>query len=274
MEQVTVAVPRGIPVENGKWINKAVLRQLAGYDEQIFLEMPAGTSLQARVSAFLERVTRFQDAEQVPKILERLSVGDRVALLLQARRFMIGDAIRCMVACPGCGKNMSFDLSINKLLQTKYPEVKEYYDLEANGFRLQVRPLTAFDQKIGVLGPAENALVEELARSCIVRADPPLSSHIPDMLVDAIGAKLEEVDPLSDIRVAASCPECKYAFSASFPTEHFILKELMNTDRLAQEVHCLALNYHWSEKEILSLPMGRRRRYVELVNSAIAGGGR
>ena len=79
------------------------------------------------------------------------------------------------------------------------------------------------------------------------------------MLIDAVSTKLEQVDPLSDITITVSCPECKHAFSASFPVEHFVLKELMHGDGLEQEIHWLAFNYHWSEQEILSLPIARRK---------------
>lgn len=39
----------------------------------------------------------------------------------------------------------------------------------------------------------------------------------------------------------------------------------MNLDRLYQEVHHLALHYHWSEAEILRLPRGKRQRYLGLL---------
>ena len=39
----------------------------------------------------------------------------------------------------------------------------------------------------------------------------------------------------------------------------------MNVDRLYTEVHHLALHYHWSERDILALPRGRRQRYLGLL---------
>lgn len=39
----------------------------------------------------------------------------------------------------------------------------------------------------------------------------------------------------------------------------------MNVERLYLEVHHLALHYHWSERDILLLPRGKRQRYLALL---------
>jgi hypothetical protein len=50
----------------------------------------------------------------------------------------------------------------------------------------------------------------------------------------------------------------------------------MNLDALYQEVHLLALHYHWAEAAILQMPVSRRRRYLRLLASYLGdaeGGG-
>ena len=46
--------------------------------------------------------------------------------------------------------------------------------------------------------------------------------------------------------------------------------------RLLDEVHLLALSYHWSEAEILALPSDRRQDYLKriLTTSAVSALGR
>ena len=39
----------------------------------------------------------------------------------------------------------------------------------------------------------------------------------------------------------------------------------MNLDALYQELHLLALHYHWAEADILRLPVSKRRRYLRLL---------
>jgi hypothetical protein len=51
----------------------------------------------------------------------------------------------------------------------------------------------------------------------------------------------------------------------------FFLQELdERAAQLTQEVHTLALHYHWSEREIMQMPRRRRTRYLELVSGAVA----
>jgi hypothetical protein len=40
---------------------------------------------------------------------------------------------------------------------------------------------------------------------------------------------------------------------------------LTEVDRLYEEIHVLALHYHWAEAAILAMPAGKRRRYLGLL---------
>lgn len=39
----------------------------------------------------------------------------------------------------------------------------------------------------------------------------------------------------------------------------------MNLKQLYNEVHFLAINYHWTEKEIMEMPRIKRLRYIEIL---------
>jgi hypothetical protein len=41
----------------------------------------------------------------------------------------------------------------------------------------------------------------------------------------------------------------------------------MNLDSLYEELHLIAIHYHWSERAILRLPTSKRRRYLRLLES-------
>ena len=54
--------------------------------------------------------------------------------------------------------------------------------------------------------------------------------------------------------------------------EDFIFHEISAREQeFEQEVHWMAFNYHWSENTILSLPIKKRKRYVELINRTLSG---
>src|SRR5919109_1054844 len=241
MEQAIVAVPCGIhDLASGRWITQVRLRQLVGHDEKFIAEL-SDMPLHLRILAFLKRVASFEEGE-TGTLLRKLSIGDRVALMLHVRRLELGDNLDCTISCTKCGKGMSVMLS-------------------------------ALDQGMLLNAKEGEDLIQTLARSCIAVSDQPLPEKLPDEVIRAIGSKLEKIDPLSDILLALSCPECGHKFSASFNVEDFVLRELgIGQGDMDSEVHWLALHYHWSENEILSLPLRRRRKYISLINSALAGG--
>ena len=272
MEETIVAVPRGIPkAAEGQWIRNVHLRQLAGNDERLIAEL-SGMPLHRRILALLERMAHFEEGD-AGVLLRQLSIGDRAALTLHARRLELGDSLDSTVECAKCGKNMSVVLSAAKLLAARHLEPRINYGIDVDGFALRVRPLTSLDQDKLVVGTSEKGEIEEaLARSCIVHSDRLLPEKLSDHLIGAIGSKLEEVDPLSEITLHLSCAECSHKFDASFDIEDFVYREIeMSLGYLESELHWLALHYHWSESEILSLPVRRRKRYISLINSTIAG---
>jgi hypothetical protein len=299
MMVMTFAVPRGVPGTRGgrggkgKWIRKVTIRRFTGRDEQLLSELPAGMPLHSKVVMLLERITTFDDSIhfQHGALIKKLSLGDRTFILLSARKLMIGggsrsgsngddgDTLWCTTKCPSCSSTMSLNLSVSSLQERQQQAAARLkpsrdYAVAACGFKMRVRPLTAEDQDMIVRRRAStrDAVVQGMARASIVHAKPLLPEKLPESLLEAIGRWIEEADPLSDIVLSLSCPECSYTFSASFPVEEFVLRELgIDGQQLEREVHWLAFHYHWSENEILSLSTAKRKRYVELVNATLAG---
>jgi hypothetical protein len=271
MKQARIAVPRGIPIsEKGQWVSHVLLRQFAGDDERAFAELSSVPPL-TRVNAFLERVVSFEEGTTA-ELLPQLSIGDKVALILHVRRLELGDRLDCIVSCTKCGKSMSVVLSVSRLLNHVSPPQSLSYAVEACGFRLQIQPLTIRDQDMLLNAKEGEDLEEALARACIVSSDSQLPEKLPGLVIQAIGSKLQEVDPLSDIALDITCPECGHKFHTSFNPEDFVFGELgIGHGDLESEIHWLAMHYHWGEKEILSLPVRRRRKYISLINSAITG---
>jgi hypothetical protein len=283
IEQVTVAIPRGVPAMDGiSWIQKVKLRQLDGYDEQFLLNIQNSLlPIHIRSIALLKRVLSFGDhAEKVEnddidEILRHLSIGDRTALLLHLRKITFDDMLKCTLDCPSCSKNMLLDLSVTDILHISYSKPQKDYDLETPGFSLKIRPLTSADQELifEKSGRTDNNnLSEELVRSCIVYSNHPLPKSLSDDFIFAVSSKLEEIDPLSDIVLNLICPNCQHTFQTLFDIERFIFHEIaLRQNQLEREIHWMAFNYKWTENEILSLPIRKRKRYIELINATLSG---
>lgn len=284
-----VTIPRGIPtLEGNTWIQKVRLRHLNGYDEQFLLDIQNSLlPIHSCSIALLNRVISFSDyptmvnKDNIHEILRQLSIGDRTALLLNLRKINFGNLLKCALVCSSCNKNMSLDLSITDILHTSHSKLQKDYEVKTGEFSLQVRPLTGADQELifdksRKINSNNNNysfnLPEELVKCSIVYSNHSLPNDLDDDFIFAVSSKLEEIDPLSDIVFSLICPNCKHTFQTSFDAERFIFHEMgLRQNQLEHEIHWLAFNYKWTESEILSLPVRKRKRYVELINATLSG---
>jgi hypothetical protein len=278
--KVVVGLPHGF-VSDECCIRQVELRQLNGYDEQYISETRNLPSF-LRATRILERAARLiQTNCNIEEALRRLTIGDRIDLLLHLRMLSFGDNLSCIVVCQACSESMSLDLSISDLLEQSKPQTDcNEYVLNIDNLLLKLRPLTGGDQELlfysskskNKNGQCKDNKAEQLVRSCIISCDPPLSGDLSEVFISAVSSKLDEIDPHADLNLEFHCPSCQDHSKVAFDIEAFILHEFDSLqEQLEREVHWLAFNYHWSEDAILSLPVQKRKRYVELVNMTLAG---
>ncbi|MFX0092143.1 MAG: hypothetical protein ACFFBD_10315, partial [Candidatus Hodarchaeota archaeon] len=74
---------------------------------------------------------------------------------------------------------------------------------------------------------------------------------------------MEEVDPLIYFKLSATCVWCKEEEIYNINLQEISLNALREAQKETLDcIHLLALNYHWNEQEILSLPEWRRKKYI------------
>ena len=77
---------------------------------------------------------------------------------------------------------------------------------------------------------------------------------------------LDDLAPIMDIELAASCAECGHVHTVEFDIQSYLLGALLGERRrLMREVHRIAAFYGWSLDEILSLERTERRQLVDLI---------
>lgn len=81
--------------------------------------------------------------------------------------------------------------------------------------------------------------------------------------IAAIERAVEDISPEVSTHSQSRCPHCD-ALNLVDVTPYACLKGSPRT--LFEELHTLALHYHWSEREILALPKSRRRIYLDLID--------
>jgi hypothetical protein len=78
---------------------------------------------------------------------------------------------------------------------------------------------------------------------------------------------MAELDSQAELILSLTCPVCGHVFPALFDAAAFFFQELhARADRLYREVHVLALNYHWSEAEIIAMSTRKRQLYLDLLS--------
>ena len=273
MERITAPIPIGFKVGNS-WIRQAELRQLNGYDEQTLTEIRS-YPLSFRTTFLLETIVTFGKLPRklgLHEVIRSLALGDRVALVLHLRRIVLGDKIQSTLNCPQCQEPISLELSAKELLQPTQLEPKKEYPAKIENFLLKLRPLTGADLEAVSEDSDKNSQVECLARSCVVYSEPPLPEKLSPEFQASISQALDEIDPQANTVLKLACPFCNHSLQAPFDIESYFFEEISSRlGQLEREVHWLAFNYHWSEKEILSLPMAKRKRYIELINATLSG---
>jgi len=84
------------------------------------------------------------------------------------------------------------------------------------------------------------------------------------VLVALLDLRVAEFDPQAEIELSVTCPACGATFTTELDAGDLLYSDLVaRQGDLDLAIHLLALHYHWSEDDILDLPIARRRRYVE-----------
>ncbi len=217
-----------------------------------------------------------------PEALVRLSIGRRDGRLLALRERTFGPELACVACCPGCGASLEMSLPVEALLASGGSgeddavgaEGERALEVDAGGYRVRFRLPASAD-----LAAAGNAPREDLLARCILEVVPqggeagsdraqPDHWHLPPEVVAAVVRGMEEADPLADLRLNLSCPECGEQWLAPFDIVSFFWSEIEAwAERVLREVHALASAYGWSEAEVLTLSPWRRQVYLELAGA-------
>ncbi len=271
------AVEAQVILRNGCWQDGACQREVrvravAEDDDGLVDDLIAVALPLERNTRLLERCVLGLGQEQD---VSQLSLGDRQTLLLHARRLTFGAQIDCVLPCPQCRERMDFRLQIEHLLPHRDAAAPpRYFEemLEAGGKRFHVR----FRVPCGA--DLEDALRPLVLARCVewVRLEGELENgstlaaipieEWPAGLASQISERMADLDPQAETTLQLACPACQHSFTTCFDIGDYFFRELRAREHCRyQEVHQLALAYHWSETEILSMSPRKRRMYLDLL---------
>jgi len=201
----------------------------------------------------------------------RMSVGHRDELLLTFRERIFGPRLRGAASCPGCGERLEFEFETDNVRVPRGSGGEgETYVLAAGGYELTYRLPDSRD----LAAVAREADAKEgralLLERCVLRSwgdgAEVEGRSLPDEVVLALSAALDERDGQADVRLALICPACSRDWQASFDVGAYLWAEIRaQAERLLGEVDVLARAYGWREEDVLSMSPVRRRFYMDSV---------
>jgi hypothetical protein len=266
-----VHLPVGLWVD-GTRQQDASIHDLTGHDEEMTGDASRWPSPAARVSALLA-ATVSRIGCLVPVDLDQvraLTVLDRDILLMALRQRLFGDRIQSTVRCPNgnCGKLVDIEFRLGDLPLPERSDSDPRYAFEVDGKMVTYRLPNGWDQEsVAEIARGDPTLAGQyILRRCI---DDP--EELSAEQLDRLGKVMASRDPQLDTDFDAHCPECGQDFMVHFDIQDFLLREISGASRqLYRQVHTLAWYYHWSEAEILSLPLQKRHIYLDLLSDLVS----
>ncbi|MFD1214352.1 DUF6760 family protein [Arthrobacter sp. GCM10027362] len=290
MDTLAGTLPGGYWDHEGILHRRFELAALTGREEEL-LAQAAERPAAALVTEVLARVLRsLGSISPVPEqVARQLLVGDRQFLLLRLRQATFGDRVHAGLVCPwaDCGKRVSIDFSLADVPVFEAGDKGPVYSMtlsEAAAGRDRTASVVRFRLPIGAdqeevsgwLAVNQAKALSLLLSRCIrdVGDGTPPGEELVDRLSPLARAEIEDrmrqLAPGIEQVMEAGCAECGRMFLVPFDVQRFFFGELRtDSELLYREVHYLAYHYHWGEQEILAMPRGKRRTYLEILAEEI-----
>lgn len=258
----------------------AELRGLTGHDEALIADA-AMLSPAACATAVLARVTQRIGAVVSPseEAIAGLVIGDRERLLFKLWGMTFGDELDLVAHCPGCGELQEMAVRPGDL-PGAVPDAPIGLEHEirpetADGrWRIRFRLPTGRDQESAARDPdqAKAALIAACVTECV---GPDGESLAPQAAEQIFGALLEDafqrLDPDAEATSSITCGACGHASVALLDGFAILHAGLTRGEDIYRDTYWMSRTYHWSEADILAMPIARRKRYLALAADMAAG---
>lgn len=201
-----------------------------------------------------------------PDAVEGWSIGRRDAALIDLHVKSFGPRVDGTAPCASCGNPLEIAFEVDDI-RSPVGDAGTAFELSGEVFeRVVFRLPTSSDLRHLTACESPERAAHLLAERCVLERDSGVGRPLPESLVEALGEAVAEHDPQSHVLLEATCPGCRAVVTVLFDIADFLWREVAFTARqLLAAVHVLASSYGWPESEILRMPAGRRRTYLEMI---------
>ena len=197
-----------------------------------------------------------------------LPVGRRDALLLSLRERLFGSRFTGLTACPSCCGEVELTFHAVDVRRDSAEIATATVDVESFevAFRLPNGSDLVAIESAGDTGAARAMLLARCISQATCGSEPVAADELPPAVVEAVTARMAELDPQADVAIDVDCPWCNHGWREPFDIVTFLWNELSaRARRIFSDVHLLASAYGWSESDILQLTPARREAYLEML---------
>ena len=237
------------------------------------LALPAGAADGARADAALAAAG----------VAPPASLGERNRRLIEMHCDLFGHALALLSRCPSCGVAVEFEADAAALApQLQANGAAGPHRLEWNGHAISFRLPAADDlAEAGADSDDDEVFARRVLRRCVLaarrasgEAGPEDSGTgvafdaLPAAALDAISARMEQIDPAASVAFSLECPGCASRWSAPLDLAQLVWRKLQAAaEGLLLDIDALARAYGWSERDVLRLSPLRRAAYVQMVSA-------
>lgn len=254
----------------------AELRVPTGEDQVLLVvEMDMATPARCVSALIANLVQRLGKDEPTPDQLENLTMGDRERVLLAVCSHILGAEADFVVSCPGCRAVVEAPIRFRDLISARPDRPASRCSLVAEDgeWGAELAPPTSADLERAMKSGTQAA--RRLLESCLIalfdaRGHVVSRDALPEECEAELAEKLLALDPLAECRIALECPHCARRFDTLLDGFALVKSALGSAEALYDDVYRMARAYHWSEADILALPLARRARYIAIAEAAEA----
>ena len=219
------------------------------------------------ITRLLEQCAVDPDDRPPTGFFRELSVGRRLECLLALAAGGDGSAFNFPFHCAACGQEIELELTLEDIAeQQRAADLIETVEVEIRGKPFSLRKPCGRDQENWAkmafrdYQEAVKAMIGSLA---VVHE---LAENLDQDTIDLIDEAMYEADPLVNFLCRVTCGECNAPNEFSIDLCDVALRALSRRQQqLIVMVHKIASRYHWSEKEVFSVPHWRREAYLDLI---------
>ncbi len=200
---------------------------------------------------------------------EAPTVGAQRLRVLALHRQVSGDTLPLRCNCPACGEDLGFTVDL-AARSASLPSSASTgpHEIAVEGRTLRFRLPSPADVRAADAPDAERFVAQLLARCLLANDDTTAVPTLSPQAVQALGERMEALDPAATLAFAVDCPACACHWDAAFDPARSLWAFLQaRAERAMLDVDMLARRYGWNEAEVLALSPTRRRAYLQLAES-------